>query len=103
MTTVCGDETNGDRFNKAFGATGVSVFMQSYWQEFLTSKDSARITHALIVNEQQYIEQRVVQKPFTLNRIFASFAFVAQSALSMNQVLIPYKAHPTDRRLSLIG
>lgn len=82
---------------------GVSVFMQPYWQQFLAHQDSARITHALIVNEQQYIEQRVVHKQFTINRIFASYAFLAQSALSMNQVLFPYKAHPTDRRLNLIG
>ncbi|BAH44256.1 conserved hypothetical protein [Brevibacillus brevis NBRC 100599] len=93
----------GTDLTKLLAPLGVSVFMQSYWQEFLATKDSARLTHALIVNEQQYIEQRVVQKPFTLNRIFSSFAFVAQSALSMNQVLIPYKAHSTDRRLSLIG
>ncbi|MFS0553239.1 DUF2515 family protein [Brevibacillus sp. 179-C9.3 HS] len=93
----------GADLTKLLAPLGVSIFMQTYWQEFLSSQDSAQISHALIVNEQQYIEQRVVQKPFTLNRIFSSFAFLAQSALSMNQVLIPYKAHPTDRRLSLVG
>lgn len=82
---------------------GVSAFMRPFWQEFLRLRDSARLTRALIVNEQQYIEQRVVQKPFTLHRIFTTFAFFTQSVLSLNQVLFPYKAHPTDRRLSLIG
>ncbi|MGG1661253.1 DUF2515 family protein [Brevibacillus sp. NRS-1366] len=85
------------------GPLGVSIFMHSYWKEFLVHQDSARLTRALIVNEQQYIDQRVVQKPFTLNRIFSTFAFFTQSLLSLNQVLFPYKAHPTNRRLCLIG
>jgi len=57
------------------GPLGVSIFMQSYWKEFLANHDSSRLTRALIVNEQQYIDQRVVQKPFTLNHIFSTFAF----------------------------
>lgn len=82
---------------------GVSVFMQPYWQEFLASGDSSRLTRALIVNEQQYIEQRVVHKPFTMNRIFSTYAFLAQSFFSLNQIVFPYKEHPTDKRLSITG
>lgn len=81
----------------------VSSFMQEFWQDFLTSGDSARLTRALIVNEQQYIEQRVVRKSFTYHRIFSTLAFFAQSQLSLNQTLFPYKAHPTDRRFQLVG
>ena len=93
----------GTDFTSLLGPLGVSIFMQSYWKEFLANHDSARLTRALIVNEQQYIDQRVVQKPFTLNRIFSTFAFFTQSLLSLNQVLFPYKAHPTDRRICLTG
>lgn len=82
---------------------GVSSFMRPFWQEFLTTQNSERLTRALIINEQQYIEQRVVQKPFTYRRIFSTFAFFAQSVLSLNQVLFPYKAYPTDKQLSLAG
>lgn len=93
----------GADLTSLLGPLCVSIFMHSYWKEFLTNQDSSRLTRALIVNEQQYIEQRVVQKPFTLNRIFSTFAFFAQSVLSLSQVLFPYKAHPTDRRISLTG
>lgn len=82
---------------------GVSAFMQPIWRDFLVTNDSHRLTHALIINEQQYIEQRVIHKPIALHRVFATFAYVTQSVLSLGQVLFPYKAHPTDRRLSLIG
>lgn len=82
---------------------GVSRFMQPVWREFLAEQDSVRLTRALIVNEQQYIEQRVVRKPFAREQVFANLAFLAQSVLSLNQVLFPYKAHPADRRLSVVG
>ncbi|QRG65356.1 DUF2515 family protein [Brevibacillus choshinensis] len=82
---------------------GVSGFMQPFWRDFLETNDSGRLTHAMIVNEQQYIEQRVIHKPITLHLVFATFAYFTQSVLSLSQVLFPYKAHPTDRRLSLVG
>lgn len=82
---------------------GVSSFMAPFWRAHLHSPCPERLTHALIVNEQQYIEQRVIHKPLALHRVFATFAFVAQSVLSLSHVLFPYKAHPTDRRLSLTG
>ena len=82
---------------------GVSSYMRRVWREFLVSRDSARLTRALIINEQQYIEQRVVRKRYTVHRIFATLAFLAQSALSLNQVLFPYRAHPTDKRFQVVG
>jgi len=81
----------------------VSTFMKGFWQDFLESGDSATLTRALIVNEQQYIEQRVVRKPFTYHRVFSTLFLFAQSKLSLNQILFPYKAHPTDRRFQLVG
>lgn len=82
---------------------GVSRFMQPVWREFLEKQDSVRLTRALIVNEQQYIEQRVVRKPFIREQVLANLTDQVQSELSLNQVLFPYKAHPADRRLSIVG
>lgn len=82
---------------------GVSTFMRVFWQAFLTTQDSAKLTKALIVNEQQYIEQRVVQKPITVHRIFSTLTFFTQSWFSLTQILFPYKEHPTDKRLQLVG
>ncbi|MFD2371436.1 DUF2515 family protein [Brevibacillus sp. GCM10020057] len=82
---------------------GVSAFMVPFWQKQLRAPCPQRLTHALIINEQQYIEQRLIHKPPALHRVFATFAYVVQSVLSLSHVLFPYKAHPTDRRLSLTG
>ncbi|WP_400163496.1 DUF2515 family protein [Brevibacillus sp. TJ4] len=93
----------GEDLTSLLAPLGVSSFMHGFWQAFLSTKDSARLTRALIVNEQQYIEQRVAQKPYTVHRIFSSLAFLAQSAFSLNQVLFPFKAHATDKRFQLVG
>jgi hypothetical protein len=82
---------------------GVSRFMVPIWRDFLHSKNSQRLTWALIINEQQYIHQRVVQQTFYRQTVLDSFAFQAQSVLSLNQVLFPYRQHPADSRVRLVG
>jgi hypothetical protein len=82
---------------------GVSRFMAPLWREFLEQPNSVRLTRGLIVNEQQYIEQRVVRRPYFREHVLETFAFLAQSVLSLDQVLLPYKASPTDNRLSIVG
>ncbi|MFY0544303.1 DUF2515 family protein [Brevibacillus sp. H7] len=82
---------------------GVSRFMIPIWQDFLQRQERVLLTRALIINEQQYIHQRVVQQPFFRENVLSTFQFLAQSVLSLNQVLFPYQKHPTDKRLSVIG
>lgn len=82
---------------------GVSRFMDPIWRDFLQHKDSAILTKGLIINEQQYIHQRVVHQSFFQENVFGTFEFKAQSILSLSQVLFPYKQHPTDKRLQVIG
>lgn len=82
---------------------GVSRFMVPVWQDFLRRQESVLLTRALIINEQQYIEQRVVHVPYYREHVLSTFEFLAQSVLSLSQVLFPYKHHPTDKRLNLIG
>ncbi|MBO8162628.1 MAG: DUF2515 family protein [Brevibacillus sp.] len=84
-------------------ALGVSRFMVPIWRDFLYSQDSQRLSRALIINEQQYVEQRVVRQPFYRHQVLQSFAFLAQSVLSLNQVLFPYRERPGDEPLQLIG
>jgi len=82
---------------------GVSRFMVPVWQDFLHRQDSVLLTRALIINEQQYIEQRVVRQPFFRENVLSTFEFLAQSVLSLSQVLFPYKHHATDKRLRVTG
>ncbi|NOU92823.1 DUF2515 domain-containing protein [Paenibacillus sp. LMG 31456] len=68
----------------------VSAFMRPIWELFWEQLDSALLTQALIVNEQNYIEQRIIQHPTYRDLVLNSLFFNAQSLLQLNQVVFPY-------------
>jgi len=93
----------GDDLTSLLPSLGVSLFMVPIWRDFLTHQDSHILTWALIINEQHYIEQRVVKHPFYQSNILRTFEFNAQSVLSLNQVLLPYLHSTGDPYLKLVG
>lgn len=82
---------------------GVSRFMVPVWRDFLDSGNAQRLSRALIVNEQQYIEQRVVHNAYYQNQVLQTLPFLAQAVLSLNKVLFPYRAHAEDDQPRLVG
>ncbi len=92
----------GQDLTELLAGLNVSRFMCDIWREFWRSADTVLLTHGLIVNEQQYIEQRVVQKPLYQERVLDTFAFQAQSLLSLNQVFFPY-SRQGERYVRLCG
>ncbi|WP_338555833.1 DUF2515 domain-containing protein [Paenibacillus sp. KS-LC4] len=80
---------------------GVSRFMVPVWQMFWESGDSAVLTVALIVNEQNYIEKRIVQHPFFRKEVLDTFFFGLQSLLQLNAVLFCYR--PGGEEMKLAG
>ena len=81
----------GEDLSRLLPALGVSVFMQPVWSRFYTSRDSAMLSMALIVNEQHYIEQRVVRHPWYREHVLEALYFKLQSPLQFNQVIFPYQ------------
>lgn len=69
---------------------GVSRFMQVIWERFWETKDAELLTLGLIINEQNYIEHRVVQNP-AYKPVIESFEFQAQTYLNLTQVAFPYR------------
>ncbi|WP_325176757.1 DUF2515 family protein [Paenibacillus alkalitolerans] len=69
---------------------GVSSFMRPVWERFWEMRQSAVLTVALIVNEQNYIEGRIVRDPFIAEHVLGSLPFQAQSAFQLNHVFFPY-------------
>lgn len=82
---------------------GISRFMEHVWRDFLKSDDTVRLTHGLIINEQQYIEQRVVQTPYYKEEVISTIPFQLQSLLSFNHVLFPYRTVPIEENPRLCG
>ncbi|MFD0587900.1 DUF2515 domain-containing protein [Paenibacillus sp. GCM10027627] len=71
-------------------AFGVSAFMKPVWKHFWRDGDSALLTAALIVNEQHYIEARVIQNEYFDKRVLHTLFFGLQSLLQLNGVFFPY-------------
>ncbi|MGO4348730.1 DUF2515 domain-containing protein [Paenibacillus sp. MCAF9] len=75
-------------------AFGVSSFMAPVWKQYWRDRDAVPLTIALIVNEQHYIEQRVVQLPFFREKVLHTLFFGLQSLLQLNGVIFPYGNGP---------
>lgn len=69
----------------------VSFFMEVIWNDFYQKQDVSLLTKALIINEQSYIESRVVLNTNYQKDLLQSFPFQVQDLFSMNQILFPYE------------
>ncbi|WP_081707605.1 DUF2515 domain-containing protein [Bacillus massiliigorillae] len=78
----------------------VSIFMRIIWNHFYLKRDSYILTIALIINEQSYLELRVIQNPSYKKTIFNTLEYQLQDLLSMNQILFPFHK---DGNVKLIG
>lgn len=68
----------------------VSIFMEVIWDQFWKDRDVYLLTMALIVNEQSYLEARVLQNSSFKKKVFKTLEFKLQEFLSMNHILFPY-------------
>lgn len=84
-------------------AFGVSRFMRPVWERFWTTRDSALLTMALIVNEQHYIEGRIIGRPEWGGNVLGSLPFRLQSLLRLNQLYLPCDGRDKAGRQLLAG
>lgn len=78
----------------------VSQFMRPFWDNFFTKKDSHLLTVALIINEQNYIEKKVIQNPFYNEKVLNNILFKLQEVLQFTYVLFPYQLNRNKTRLT---
>lgn len=67
----------------------ISMFMETVWNYFWRGRDTYILCIALVINEQSYLEQRVVQNPHYQQEVFNKIEFQLQSWLSFNQIVFP--------------
>ena len=67
----------------------ISMFMETIWNYFWKVRDTYILCIALVINEQSYLEQRVVQNPHFQKEIFNNIGFHLQNWLPLNQVIFP--------------
>ena len=68
---------------------GVSCFMEVMWNDFWIHRDVQRLTVSLIINEQNYIEKRVVDKDKFAAPVLKDVKYFLQDALDMCMILFP--------------
>lgn len=78
----------------------VSTFMETIWNHFWNHQDSYILTVGLIINEQSYLEKRVVQNPIYQKKVFYTLEFILQDLLSFSHILFPYEK---NRKITLVG
>ncbi|WP_208590177.1 DUF2515 family protein [Gracilibacillus suaedae] len=79
---------------------GISYFMKVMWDHYYQKKDNYLITVALIINEQNYIEDRVIQNKEYHATLLESLEFKMQELLQLNQILFPFK---DGKQVKLVG
>ncbi|GIP40585.1 hypothetical protein J31TS4_38650 [Paenibacillus sp. J31TS4] len=67
----------------------VSIFMETIWNYFWRVRDSYLLCIALVINEQSYLEQRVIQNAHYQKEVLSKLEFQLQDWLSFNQILFP--------------
>ncbi|MBT2699698.1 DUF2515 domain-containing protein [Bacillus sp. ISL-40] len=68
----------------------ISTFMETIWNHFWLYQETYTLAIALIINEQSYLEKRVVQNPLYQKGVLNKFEFILQDLLSFNHILFPY-------------
>lgn len=67
----------------------VSSFMSPFWERFWLERNSELLTIGLIINEQNYIENRVIQNPYYQDHVMKTLSFRSHELAGLNQIIIP--------------
>jgi hypothetical protein len=81
---------------------GVSDFMFPFWDRFWSDGNPVPLTEALVINEQHFIQSRVVEDDRYRREVFASFSFRSQPLLQLNQIIFPlWRANRAGRSIPM--
>ena len=75
----------------------VSRFMEPFWMDFWKNQSSSLLTTALIINEQNYIESRVILNDQYQKNVLHTILFRLQDVFDLNHILIPYEMQSTKK------
>lgn len=67
----------------------VSLFMQVIWNEYWENRNPVELAISLIINEQHYIEQRVIDQDSYSAPVIRDMKFYVEDWLDLNMILFP--------------
>ena len=82
---------------------GVSLFMETIWNYFWENGDCYLLAIAMVINEQSYLEKRVIQNPHFKKTVLNTLGFKLYDFLRFNHIIFPFIKKGKSKKISLIG
>ncbi|MBM4765358.1 DUF2515 family protein [Bacillus sp. B15-48] len=81
----------------------ISTFMETMWRYFWYSGDSYTLAIAMVINEQSYLEKRLIQNNYFKKTVTGTVSFKMYDFLRLNNILFPYWTGEKREKASLAG
>ncbi|MEH6891723.1 DUF2515 domain-containing protein [Bacillus sp. JJ864] len=81
----------------------VSTFMETIWNYFWSTGDCYTLAIATVINEQSYLEKRVIQNEYFKKTVLNSIAFKLYDFFRFNHILFPLYKDETKQKTLLFG
>ncbi|MBM7587143.1 hypothetical protein JOC86_003716 [Bacillus pakistanensis] len=81
----------------------VSRFMETIWNNFWKNGDCSILAVATIINEQSYLEKRVIQNHYFKKTVLNTIGFKLYDFLRFNQIIFPFYKNQNTEKPHLIG
>ncbi|EJR66697.1 hypothetical protein IIO_01313 [Bacillus cereus VD115] len=81
----------------------VSTFMETMWNDFWKTGNKKTLATATIINEQNYLEKRVIQNAHFQKTVLNSIGFKLFDFFQFNHILFPLYENNTNQKTLLIG
>ncbi len=97
---------HGRNMSHLLSAFHVSRFIKPFWDFHWKHQNDPELfnlathmlTWALIINEQQYIQKRIIEDSYFKQNVLQTWEFRLQSVLPLNLVLFPFNEHDRTRK-----
>ncbi|NKE04021.1 DUF2515 family protein [Mesobacillus selenatarsenatis] len=80
-----------------------SAFMETMWRYFWHSGDKSTLAVAMVINEQSYLEKRLIQNHHYKKVVTGTVNFKMYDFLNLNNTIFPYGTGDKSERASLAG
>ncbi|WP_425711048.1 DUF2515 domain-containing protein [Fictibacillus sp. Mic-4] len=81
----------------------VSTFMETMWNHFWRKGDRYQLAIATVINEQNYIENRVIQNDYFKKTVLQTMNFQLYDFFRFNHILFPYYKDGRNQEVGLLG
>ncbi|WP_416825609.1 DUF2515 domain-containing protein [Ectobacillus polymachus] len=81
----------------------VSTFMETMWNHFWRTGDPYTLAIATVINEQSYLEKRIVQNAHFKKTVLNSMGFKLYDFFRFNHILFPFYKDKTEQETMLVG